>query len=102
MWRTPIHPTLAGFRSRTIQMKSRLTVVVAACLWSCGALAARGPDTLDLLQVYKLALQNDPQLREADATRLATREAKPQAWAALLPQINGSAGYNKDDSNTSF
>jgi len=82
-------------------MKSRVSVVVAATLWSCAVLAARGPDTLDLMQVYQLALQNDPQIREADATRLATREAKPQAWAALLPQVNATAGYTKSDNANS-
>ena len=45
----------------------------------------------DLLSVYERALGNDPQIREADANRLAAREAKPQALAALLPQINGLA-----------
>ncbi len=28
-----------------------------------------------------------PSSREADALRKASREPKPQAWAALLPQI---------------
>ena len=82
-------------------MKSRLSVVIAASLWSCVTLAARGPDTLDLMQVYELALQNDPQIREADATRLAVRESKPQALAALLPQIAATGAYSKDDSNGS-
>jgi outer membrane protein len=82
-------------------MKSRLCFVVAASLWSCAALAARGPDSLDLMQVYKLALQNDPQIREADAIRLANREAKPQALAALLPQLNATAGYIKGESTSS-
>jgi outer membrane protein len=82
-------------------MKSRLSVVIAASLWSCVALAARGPDTLDLMQVYELALKNDPQLREADALRLASREAKPQAWAALLPQVSATGGYTKNETSTS-
>lgn len=50
----------------------------------------------DLLTVYERALANDPQIREADANRLASREAKPQAFAALLPQLSGSASYAKD------
>ena len=33
---------------------------------------------------------NDPLVREAEFTRKATREARPQAWAAYLPQIGGS------------
>jgi outer membrane protein len=81
-------------------MKSRLSVVIAASLWSCAALAARGPDTLDLMQVYELALRNDPQIREADALRLASRESKPQALAALLPQINATGGYTENESSS--
>ncbi|MEZ5475047.1 MAG: TolC family protein [Steroidobacteraceae bacterium] len=55
----------------------------------------------DLLQVFDRALLNDPQIREADANRLANRESKPQALAALLPQLNGSASISKND-NASF
>lgn len=47
----------------------------------------------DLLEVYQKAKQADPLIREADATRLANREARPQAWAALLPQLDASASY---------
>jgi outer membrane protein len=45
----------------------------------------------DLLGVYEDALQSDPQIREARANRLAAREARPQAWAALLPLLSASA-----------
>jgi outer membrane protein len=54
----------------------------------------------DLTQIYMLARQNDPTLASADATRLATKEGSPQALAPLLPQINGSYGYNRQDANT--
>lgn len=50
----------------------------------------------DLLAVYQRALAADPQIREADATRLAARESKPQAIAALLPQLSGTAGYDQN------
>ncbi len=63
----------------------RLVFLLTACLSIQAAPAA------DLLAVYQRALQNDPQLREAEANRLAALEAKPQAVAALLPQLNGSA-----------
>ena len=53
----------------------------------------------DLMGVYQDATQNDPQTRAADANRLAQREARPQAWAALLPQITGSGSWTKDYSN---
>ena len=50
----------------------------------------------DLVGVFEDALKNDPVIRQADANRLAAREARPQAIAALLPQLNGTAGYTKD------
>ncbi len=49
------------------------------------------------LTVYQRALQNDPRIREADANRLASRESKPQALAALMPQVEVSGSYNKID-----
>ena len=45
----------------------------------------------DLLHVYQDALSSDPLIREADANRRASREARPQAWSALLPQVNANA-----------
>ena len=53
----------------------------------------------DLVGVYEDALRNDPQLRAADANRLASRESRPQALAALLPQITGSTAYTRDHSS---
>jgi len=53
----------------------------------------------DLIGVFEDALQNDPVIRQADANRLAARESKPQALAALLPQINGTAGITRDHSS---
>ncbi|MGD9599451.1 MAG: TolC family outer membrane protein [Steroidobacteraceae bacterium] len=47
----------------------------------------------DLLAVYQRALDSDPQIREAEALRRANRESKPQALAALLPQLSGVANY---------
>ena len=56
-------------------------------MYLCASAAA---PAADLLAVYQRALQNDPQLREAEATRLAALEAKPQALSALLPQLSGN------------
>jgi len=72
-----------------MNLKLRLAVV---CLLATTATIANGAD---LLQTYQRAQQSDPLLREADATRLANREARPQAWAALLPQLDGTAGYQR-------
>ena len=53
----------------------------------------------DLLTVFERAKANDPLIREADALRRASRESKPQALAALLPQVSGSAARTDDDSD---
>jgi outer membrane protein len=68
----------------------RLLIVIALCV---SAIPASGAD---LLAVYQRALQNDPQLREAEATRLAALEAKPQALSALLPQLTGNGLISKE------
>ncbi|MBU6377920.1 MAG: TolC family outer membrane protein [Gammaproteobacteria bacterium] len=64
-------------------------------------LAASAAQAEDLKSVYERALANDPQIREADALRRAAREAGPQAWAAVLPQISGSASRTKADTTSS-
>src|SRR5213082_3385533 len=48
----------------------------------------------DLAGVFEDAVHNDPVIRQADANRLAAREARPQALAALLPQLSGTAGIS--------
>jgi outer membrane protein len=54
-----------------------------------------GVQAEDLLQSYELARNSDPQLSAAEANRRISREGAVQARAALLPQINGSAGYTR-------
>ena len=60
-----------------------------------GCLASFTASSEDLLTIFDQAVVNDPTVREAEFTRKATREARPQAWAAYLPQINGN--YNKGE-----
>ncbi len=56
-----------------------------------------------LLEIYQQALQSDPQIREAEARRLASLEAKPQARSVLFPQISANADWTKvDASGSSF
>ena len=64
-----------------------------------GMSLAASSHAADLMEVYQKALAADPQIREADANRLAARESRPQAWAALLPQINGLGQYTKEKSD---
>jgi outer membrane protein len=60
------------------------------------SLGANAAPAADLLAVYQRALQNDPQLREAEATRLAALEAKPQALSSLLPQISANGHISRE------
>lgn len=50
----------------------------------------------DLLDIYDLASNSDPTLRESEQTFYATRENKPQAQALLLPNfsLSGNIRYN--------
>lgn len=45
----------------------------------------------DLIDVYRQSLENDPTFKAAYSTYMSQSEALPQAWAALLPQLNISA-----------
>lgn len=54
----------------------------------------------DLLQIYQKALETDPALKQAEASRNAAMEAISLSGAALLPQINLSAGYTYQSSNS--
>ncbi len=75
-------------------MKRTLTLI--ACL-----VVMQSAHAADLVAVYERALQNDPQLREAEANRLAALESKPQALAALLPQLTGSGLVSRERDNGS-
>ncbi|HEY7740551.1 MAG TPA: TolC family outer membrane protein [Steroidobacteraceae bacterium] len=64
------------------------------------AAVASSASAADLGAVYQRALANDPVIREAEANRRAARESKPQALAALLPQINATGRYNEEESDS--
>jgi len=74
-------------------MKGSVKGSVAACVALVVATAASAKD---LLGVYHDAVLYDAQIRQADATRKAAREANPQAWAELLPQISGSYAFTRE------
>ena len=64
-------------------------------------LSAPPAGATSLLDAYRDALRSDPTLREAAANRLAALEARPQARAALLPQVEATGSYeNQDRSGT--
>ena len=51
----------------------------------------------NLLDIYELALKNDPVLKAAEATYKAGQEAKIQGRSQLLPRITATAGYGEDE-----
>ncbi len=60
-----------------------------ACSVAVALLGPSGaPRAENLLEVYQTAVRNDPVIREAEARRMASLEAKPQARALLLPQVS--------------
>jgi outer membrane protein len=75
---------------------------------ACGvavSLLGSGPARAEnLVEVYQAAIQSDPVIRQAEAERLAALEAKPQARALLLPQLNvsGQAYTANYDSTSTF
>ncbi len=69
------------------------------CLLSMWAGASPAEDLMD---VYRLALDNDPQLRAAAAQRRSTGEFKRQAFANFLPNLNGSANMTRGDTDRSI
>jgi len=65
----------------------------AALALALTIISASQANAASLLEVYDLAAQSDPTIRAAEASRLATREARPQAWSAFLPNISAYAGW---------
>lgn len=55
----------------------------------------------DLIQIYDLAVQSDPVLKEAEQTLYSTREIKPQARALLLPSFDVTANAQYQNDRTS-
>lgn len=70
-------------------IRRSLAIALAAALLPMTASAA------DLLQVYEMARNGDPQLSAAESTRLYDKEGAVQARAALLPQLNGEASLSR-------
>ncbi len=56
----------------------------------------------DLMDIYRLALDNDPQLRAAAAQRRSTGEFKRQAFANFLPNLTGSANMTRGETDRSI
>ena len=55
----------------------------------------------DLIQIYDMAVQSDPVLKEAEQVLYSTREVQPQARALLLPSFDVTANTLYQNERTS-
>ena len=75
-----------GHSGRTLRALAAAAALFAGSAWS-----------MDLLQAYQAALQEDATVRAARAAADSARERLPQARAQLLPNIAFSAVRNRND-----
>ncbi len=80
---------------KLISYAIRSAILVGLCSTAVTATAG------SLQDIYQKALSNDPQLKAAEATFRANKEALPQAKAGLLPNINATADTSYTDSDAS-
>ena len=50
---------------------------------------------IDLVEVYRLSLASDPTFLSAGAANRAAQESRPQAMAALLPNVQMGFAYDR-------
>lgn len=75
-----------------------LHVTLALCFFLLPPVSLHA-DTL--ADIYELALQNDAELKAAEASFKAGRERKTQGRSALLPQVVASGDYSESDIDAS-
>lgn len=68
----------------------------------CLSICTTSAGAVDLVQVYAQAETSDPPYKQAVAAYHAVREAKPQAWAQLMPvlSLNAHTATNDQDIST--
>jgi outer membrane protein len=67
----------------------------------CGLFYSFSTQAVDFQTIYQWAVMQDPTFAAADANRLSTREAYPQALANLLPNLSGTATEERATSSNS-
>ncbi len=81
-------------RNTIVTHLAGLILITTAPFVSTGAAATT------LLDIYQLAVDNDPQYRSAEASYLATVETRSQSRAQLLPSINFTANIADNKQKT--
>jgi len=82
-----------------IPLYKKLILAFLICSLSIAAQAAQPISADDILSVYKKAIENDPQFRGADYEQRALRESLTQAFARMMPLINGEVIHGKINQN---
>ena len=80
-----------------MSIRLKTAVVAATALVSSASAQA-----VDLVGIYELAVNNDPQLLAASFRRDASGEYVTQARSALLPSLSGSGSMTRGDTQTSI
>jgi outer membrane protein len=75
---------------------------MAVFLIALAGLAASGASAADLIEIQRLARENDAQFAAARSAWLASQERVPQARALLLPLVTLSANVNRNDTDSSL
>lgn len=71
----------------------------ALALFTVLAIVPGMASAASLLEIYQQALQSDPRIHEAEARRLASLEAEPQARGVLFPQVSANADWTMSESS---
>lgn len=92
------------FRSQITYKVGRMFHKPFLCSWLCLSLFSAQATADNLLDIYQLALQNDPTFRAAQASLRAGLEEENLGLAGLLPQVNVDAGFglNRTESRGQF
>lgn len=86
----PVGMKLSGWTSPASAANCLATMMLALAAWLPTASHAES-----LLDLYRLAQQNDPTLRAARHSLAASQEKIPQARAGLLPQVSATAATTR-------
>ncbi len=85
---------------RRIVLESPMPARLLSILTALALLAPATGHANDLLRLYQEALVQDQTLHAARYARDASVEARPQAWAAVLPQLSASGGIQRQEIKT--